>query len=80
MPSKLKPSAGLAQPAATTDAPRAPTRWIVTIPFVPSTVVEAIDEADAWERFKAKWGIIKSEHVPSIFRNDPSSPGDKNAE
>ena len=31
-----------------------------------ATVVEADDEAGAWERFKAKWGIVKSEHVPAI--------------
>jgi hypothetical protein len=41
-------------------------KWSVTIPYVPPTVIEAADEADAWEKFKTKWGIVKSEHVPAI--------------
>jgi hypothetical protein len=44
----------------------APRRWTVTIPYIPPTVVEANDEADAWEKFKQRWGIVKSEHVPAI--------------
>jgi hypothetical protein len=43
-----------------------PRRWSVTIPYVPPTIVEAVDAADAWEKFKARWGILKSEHVPAI--------------
>lgn len=40
--------------------------WNVTIPYVPVTTLEAADEGDAWEKFKAKWGIVKSEHAPLI--------------
>ena len=46
--------------------PAGPRRWTVTIPYVPPTVVEAADEAEAWDKFKARWGIVKSEHVPAI--------------
>jgi hypothetical protein len=56
-----------AQPTETeNDRSTGERKWSVTIPYVPPTIVEASDEADAWEKFKAKWGIVKSEHVPVI--------------
>jgi hypothetical protein len=72
MPTKQKAAVNAAAPGRT-DAPPAenakpagPRRWAVTIPFVPPTVIEAADEAEAWDKFKARWGIVKSEHVPAI--------------
>jgi hypothetical protein len=50
--------------AGTKPAPARP--WTVTLPYVPPSVVHAADEAKAWEKFKEKWGIVKSEHVPVI--------------
>ena len=80
MSTKQKSAAGTAAPEQTgTDPPAADRpaprkaagtarkrRWSVTIPYVPLTTVEAADEAEAWEKFKAKWGIVKSEHAPLI--------------
>jgi hypothetical protein len=81
MPSKQKAAASAAVSGRTaTESPEAkPTasvekavtgaarRWSVTIPYVPPTVVAAADEAEAWEKFKARWGIVKSDHVPAIM-------------
>jgi hypothetical protein len=72
MPTKQKAAVNAAT-SGRTDAPPAEhakpagqRRWTVTIPFVPPTVIEAADEAEAWDKFKARWGILKSEHVPAI--------------
>jgi hypothetical protein len=72
MASKAKPAATVStqsqgDPAAAAGTKPASARpWTVTLPYVPSTVVPATDEAEAWEKFKEKWGIVKSEHVPVI--------------
>jgi hypothetical protein len=79
MPSKPKPSAvtaagnptspGSTSVATADNGGAARTRsrsWTVTIPYVPPTVVEAADEAEAWDKFRSKWGIVQSEHVPVI--------------
>jgi len=57
-------SEGDCSAAGTKPAPARP--WTVTLPYVPPSVVHAADEAEAWETFKEKWGIVKSEHVPVI--------------
>jgi hypothetical protein len=54
------------EPTFDNSKPTAKRRWSVTIPYVPPTVIEAADESDAWEKFKAKWRIVKSEHIPAI--------------
>jgi hypothetical protein len=72
MPTKQKAAVNTAASGRTHAAPAenanptGPRRWTVTIPYVPPTVVEAADEAEAWDKFKARWGIVKSEHVPAI--------------
>jgi hypothetical protein len=65
-PSRVDPAP--ATPPTETDNARAmgERKWSVTIPYVPPTCIEASDEAAAWEKFKTKWGIVKSEHVPVI--------------
>lgn len=50
-------------------------RWKVKLAYVPDTIVEAVNSADAWEKFKAKWGILKSEHAPEISTVETSMEG-----
>lgn len=64
----------LGGPAPTLPAEQPPARevaggkrkWKVSIPYVPPATVEAVDEADAWEVYKAKWGILDSDHPPEV--------------
>lgn len=64
-------------PTPTAEAPSQPAsagpalkKFSVSLPGMPvgfeSVVVEAVDVANAWEAFKAKTGVRKTEHEPKI--------------
>lgn len=53
---------------------KATKRWNVDLPKFRADVVEATSKDAAWEAFKARHGILASDHVPTITEVVDGSP------